>query len=258
MIATILIIVIGKSLVAYWIVRAFGYANSTALTISASLAQIGEFSFILASLGVELDLLPEEGRDLILAGAIISILLNPFIFSALDRTLAKRDKAAAQAVTEAAEEELATREPIRPTALSDHVVLVGHGRVGSFISGVLGDGEKGLFVIEDNDDQVEALKQQGIEALSGNAADPEVLAAANLGAARCLFVAIPDAFEGGQVVQQARSTNPDLPIIARAHSEAEYEHLKRHGATLVVMGEHEIAKAMLDQLGTGIRGSHQP
>jgi CPA2 family monovalent cation:H+ antiporter-2 len=256
-IATVLIIVVGKSLAAYGIVRAFGYPKATALTISASLAQIGEFSFILANLGVGLMLLPEKGRDLILAGAIISILLNPFIFSALDRMLAKREKAAAQAATEAAEEELATREPIRPTALSSHVVLVGHGGVGSFISGVL-EGEKELFVIEDNEDQVEALRQQGIEALSGNAADPEVLAAANLSAARCLFVAIPDAFESGQVVQQARSMNPDLPIIARAHSEAEYEHLKRHGATLVVMGEHEIAKAMLDQLGTGIRGSHQP
>jgi CPA2 family monovalent cation:H+ antiporter-2 len=202
-------------------------------------------------------LLPEEGRDLILAGAIISILLNPFIFSALDRLLLKREKAAARAETEEAAAESASREPIRPTTLTDHVVLVGHGRVGNFISGVLGAGNTALFVVEDNDDEVEALKQQGVEALSGNAADPEVLAAANLGAARCLFVAIPDAFEGGQVVQQARAMNPGLRIIARAHSEAEYEHLKQHGATLVVMGEHEIAKAMLDQLGTGVRGSHQ-
>jgi CPA2 family monovalent cation:H+ antiporter-2 len=257
-IATVLIIVVGKSLAAYGIVRAFGYPNATALTISASLAQIGEFSFILANLGVGLMLLPEAGRDLILAGAIITILLNPFIFGALDRLLLKREKAAAKAETDAVEAELASREPIRPTTLTGHVVLVGHGRVGNFISGVLGDGNTALFVIEDNDDEVEALKQQGVEALSGNAADPEVLAAANLRAARCLFVAIPDAFEGGQVVQQARAMNPGLRIIARAHSEAEYEHLKRHGATLVVMGEHEIAKAMLDQLGTGVRGSHQP
>jgi monovalent cation:H+ antiporter-2, CPA2 family len=256
-IATVLIIVLGKSLAAYGIVRLFGYPNSTALTISASLAQIGEFSFILANLGVELTLLPEEGRDLILAGAIISILLNPFIFSALDRLLAKREKAAAEAEIEPAEPELATREPIRPTSLTDHIVLVGHGRVGSFISGVLNDGKTPLFVIEDNDDAVEALHKQGIEALSGNAADPEVIKAANLKAARCLFVAIPNAFEGGQVVQQAREISPDLPIIARAHFEAEYEHLKRHGATLVVMGEHEIAKAMLDQLASGERGSHK-
>ena len=102
--------------------------------------------------------------------------------------------------------------------------------------------------IEDNADMVAALKEQGIEALAGNAADPELIQAANLPEARCLLVAIPDAFEGGQVVQQARAINPKLPIIARAHSEEEIDYLKRHGATLVVMGEHEIAKAMLENV----------
>jgi CPA2 family monovalent cation:H+ antiporter-2 len=140
------------------------------------------------------------------------------------------------------------REPIRPTTLKDHVVLVGHGRVGSFITSALEGTKTPLFVIEDNDDAVAELKQRGLEALAGNAANPALLPAANLAEARCLLVAIPDAFEGGQVVQQARAINPDLPIIARAHSEEEIEHLKRHGATLVVMGEHEIAKAMLDKV----------
>ena len=79
-------------------------------------------------------------------------------------------------------------------------------------------------------------------------ARPMLQYAANLGAARCLLVAIPDAFEGGQVVEQARAINPSLPIIARAHSEAETLHLKKHGASMVVMGEHEIAKAMLKEI----------
>ncbi len=105
-----------------------------------------------------------------------------------------------------------------------------------------------LFVIEDDEDGVAALKQDGIEAIEGNAADPAVIQAANLPEARCLLVAIPDAFEGGQVVQQAHAINPKLPIIARAHSEEEIDYLRRHGATLVVMGEHEIAKAMLDNV----------
>ena len=140
------------------------------------------------------------------------------------------------------------REPIRPTTLRNHVVLVGHGRVGSFISSVLGEQSVPLFVIEDDEDGVAALRQEGIAALEGNAADPAVIAAANLPEARCLLVAIPDAFEGGQVVQQAHAINPGLPIIARAHSEEEIDYLKRHGATLVVMGEHEIAKAMLDNV----------
>ena len=127
-------------------------------------------------------------------------------------------------------------------------MLIGHGRVGGFVSAVLGKSATPMFVIEDNDDAVEELKTRGIEALSGNAADPAVIVAANLRAARCLLVAIPDAFEGGQVVEQARAINPSLPIIARAHSEAEIEHLKKHGATMVVMGEHEIAKAMIEEI----------
>lgn len=253
-VVTLLIILVGKSVAAYGIMRLFRYSVASALTISASLAQIGEFSFILANLGIALKVLPDDGRDLILAGAILSIIFNPFMFGLLDQFLAKRDKAAveAKAKVEAEEAEAAeaAREPIRPTSLTDHVVLVGHGRVGGHVSTRLREQKVPFFVIEDNDDVAQALRDQGIEAFSGNAAAPEVMLAANLAAARCLLVAIPDAFEGGQVVQQARASNPNLPIIARAHSEAETEHLLKHGATLVIMGEHEIAKAMLDNLGT--------
>ena len=247
LLATVFIIVIGKSLAAYYVVRLFGHSRSAALMISASLAQIGEFSFILANIGLTLGLLPAEGRALILAGAIITILLNPLLFAALDM-LARREKALADASPVVEEEETPTREPIRPTSLKDHVVLIGHGRVGSFISTGLAESKAPLFVIEDNEDAVAALKEQGVEALAGNAADPAVIQAANLAKARCLLVAIPDAFEGGQVVQQARAINPTLPIIARAHSEEEIDYLKRHGANLVVMGEHEIAKAMLENV----------
>jgi len=248
LLATIVIILIGKSVVAFFVVRLFGHARSTALMISASLAQIGEFSFILADRSRALGLLPEDGRNLILAGAIISILVNPLLFAALDLYAARRDKALAEAAADAREEEVPMREPIRPTTLRNHVVLVGHGRVGSFISSVLGKQSVPLFVIEDNEDGVAALRQEGIAALEGNAADPAVIEAANLPEARCLLVAIPDAFEGGQVVQQAHAINPSLPIIARAHSEEEIDYLKRHGATRVVMGEHEIAKTMLDNV----------
>ncbi len=245
LLATVLIILFAKTIAAYLVVRLFGHSPATALTISTSLAQIGEFSFILAGLGLSLKVLPEQGRDLIIAGAIITILINPLLFAALDVILAKRDKPA-EAARE--EEAMPTREPIRPTTLKDHVVLIGHGRVGGFISGVLRERGMPVFVIEDDEDAVADLREAGVEALAGNAADPDVIFAANLGQARCLLVAIPDAFEGGQVVQQARAMNPALPIIARAHSEAEIEHLMKHGANLVVMGEHEIAKAMLGEL----------
>ena len=248
--ATVSIILVGKSLVAYAVVRLFGHSRTAALMICASLAQIGEFSFILANRSLELGLLPAEGRDLILGGAIITILLNPLLFAVLDLYVARRERALAAAAADLKEEEVPMRQPIRPTSLKDHVVLVGHGRVGSFISPALNERKVPLFVIEDDEDGVAALQERGIEAIAGNAADPAVIQAANLPEARFLLVAIPDAFEGGQVVQQARAVNPKLPIIARAHSEEEIDYLKRHGATLVVMGEHEIAKAMLEEVGS--------
>jgi len=245
--ATLAIIVFGKSVAAYAIVRAFRHSHATALTISASLAQIGEFSFILAGLGVSLALMPEQGRDLVLAGAILSILLNPFLFVLLDRILAKPDAAkspSAPATAPAAETD-GPRERIPVTALSGHIVLVGHGRVGSFISEALRPSGAPMLVIDSDDGHIAQARQQGLETIKGNAADPEIVAATNLPAARCLLVAIPDAFEGGQVVDQARKLNPSLVIVARAHSEAEIEHLKKHGATAVVMSEHETAKAMI-------------
>lgn len=254
--ATVLIIVVAKSLAAFGIVRLFGQSRDTGLMISASLAQIGEFSFILASLGMALGVLPGEGRDLILAGAILTILLNPILFSALDRYFVwreRQDETAASAPEEAVEtaaaaEATPTREPIAPTSLTGHVVLIGHGRVGRFVSKVLREKGTPLYIIEDDAEDAAELKEQGVEALVGNAADPEVIESANLGEARCLLVAIPDAFEGGQVVEQARAINPDLRIVARAHSEAEIDHLAKHGANFVVMGEHEIGKAMLGEL----------
>ena len=248
--ATMVIIVLGKSLAALIIVRLFGHPTSTALTIAASLAQIGEFSFILAGLGIDLALLPERGRDLILAGAILSILLNPLLFAALDRWLARVDMQSAAKVEPADRHGTAAREPVPHTRLTGHVVLVGHGRVGSFVSAAL-PADTALLVIEDDPGRVGTLKGEGREAVTGNAAHPDVIGAANLSAARCLLVAIPDAFEGGQVVEQARRLNPGLMIVARAHSEDEIEHLKKHGASKVVMGEHEIAKAMIADIPAG-------
>jgi CPA2 family monovalent cation:H+ antiporter-2 len=255
LLVTVLIIVGGKSLAAFGIVRLFGYPTSTALTISASLAQIGEFSFILVSLGVGLGLLPDRGRDLVLAGAIISIMLNPLLFALLDRILADRDaKADAKAATAAGRQSsapAAPRVPLPATTLTGHIVLVGHGRVGSVISKALQAVNASMLVIEDTPGAVERLHKEGIEVITGNAAAPDMLQAANITAARGLLVAIPDAFEGGQIVAKARALSPTLPIIARAHSEEEIAHLRHHGANVVIMGEQEIAKAMLAQIGTG-------
>jgi len=258
LLATLLIITIGKSSVAYFVVRLFRHSESTALMIAASRAQIGEFSFILAGLGVSLSLLPPEGRDLVLAGALLSILMTPFLFGAADWLRAHQEpapKRAPEATTETTPEapaEQPTREPIPVTRLTNHVVLVGYGRVGSVVGAALHAAKVPLFVVESDDDLVEMLRNRGMEAINGNAADPELATAANYSSARCLLVAIPDGFEGGQVVEQARMLNPKLPIIARAHSDEEIEHLKRHGATKVIMGEQLIAHAMIEDARAAI------
>ncbi len=249
--ATVLIIVFGKSVAAYFIVRLFGYPKSHALTISASLAQIGEFSFILAGLGVTLSLLPERGRDLVLAGAIISILLNPLLFAWLDRYLPKPKPAGPVNIPQPAgdpESEEGSSAPLPATKLSNHVVLVGYGRVGRIVAEGLKQANKPLLLIEAIRPAAVLARDAGIESIHGNAADPEVANAANLVNARCMIVAIPDAFEGGQIVAAARTANPNLLIIARSHSDEETEHLKKHGANIVIMGEQEIATAMLANL----------
>jgi CPA2 family monovalent cation:H+ antiporter-2 len=167
---------------------------------------------------------------LILGASILSILLNPILFAWVARSEISQKSVA--------EPDL-PKPVLEPTALSGHAVLVGYGRVGHLIA----DGVKAvlpLLVIEEG-----AVGDPDVEHIRGNAARQDVLAAANLQGARILFVAIPEAFEAGQIVQQARKANAALPIVARAHFDAEVEHLKAFGATKVVMGEREIAEAML-------------
>ncbi|MGB9368642.1 MAG: YbaL family putative K(+) efflux transporter [Xanthobacteraceae bacterium] len=249
LLATLLIVTVVKSGVAYGMMRLFRYPESTALMIAASRAQVGEFSFILVALGVGLSLLPPAGRDLVLAAALISILMTPFLFAAADWIRAHQEPPKPEATATPAEPrppEVPTREPVPVTKLGDHVVLVGYGRVGTVVGADLRAGKVPLLVIESDEDIVESLRRQGIEAIVGNAADPELARAANYPAARCLLVAVPDGFEGGQVVEQARAINSTLPIIARSHSEEETAHLERHGASKVIMGEHLIAHAMIE------------
>ena len=242
--ATLAIIIFGKSLAAFLIVIAFRYPASTALIISASLAQIGEFSFILAELGVGLNLLPEAGRDLILAGAILSIVLNPLIFALVDRLAARMSgPRPAVSIESAAPETLST--------LSGHTILIGYGRVGSLIGQTLKKSDAPFLVVEDSDKRLARARADGIEAISGNAANEKTFALTNPAAARRLILAVPNAFEAGQMVLRARAANPDIEIIARAHSDAEVEHLTGLGANAVVMGEREIARGIVEHMQLG-------
>jgi monovalent cation:H+ antiporter-2, CPA2 family len=246
LLATLLIVTVGKAVVAYGMMRLFRYPQSTALMIAASRAQAGEFSFILAGLGVTLGLLPPIGRDLILSAALISIVLTPFLFAAADWIHAHHEPAKTPEAAAAPPAEPPTRHPVPITRLTNHVVLVGYGRVGSVIGAALIEAKMPLLVIESDEDIVETLRKQALDALNGNAADPELARAANYPAARCLLVAVPDGFEGGQIVEQARAISPSLPIIARSHSDEETAHLQRHGASKVIMGEQLIAHAMIE------------
>jgi monovalent cation:H+ antiporter-2, CPA2 family len=262
LLATLAIILIGKTVAAFVIVLIFRRPVKTALTISASLAQIGEFSFILAEMGVGLGILPAEGRDLILAGALISIILNPLMFNLADRLrpvlearLEPGSKAEApMAIVEAETPPSATGsaegddEAAKPTALADHLVVIGYGRVGSVVVDEFVSRGAPLLVIEDAEDRVRQARAKSIETIVGNAADGRVLALAGLERAQALLVAIPNGFEAGQTVEQARQINSGLLVVARAHSDKEVEYLLRHGASKVIMGEREIALGMLKML----------
>jgi CPA2 family monovalent cation:H+ antiporter-2 len=233
--ATVAIIVVGKSIAALLIVLAFRRPMSTALTISASLAQIGEFSFILVGLGVSLKLLPPEGRDLVLAGAILSILINPLLFAWLDRILPKMIEK---------ERKAASNEPVVSAAAQPHALLIGYGRVGKLVAEGL-KGRTPLVVIEDDVERADELRKAGFETVSGNAVKPDVLLKAGLDKATHLFVAVPNPFEAVRIIEQARVANPKVEIIARAYTDADVALLKETGATHALIGEEEIAKGML-------------
>ena len=241
--ATFLVIVFGKSLAALAIVRAFGHPLSTALTISASLAQIGEFSFILITLGVGLELLPEQGRDLLLAGAILSIMVNPLLFVAIKRLQPWLDR------REGVGQPSGKVEADIPPPILDHAILIGYGRVGHRVADRLQAAGIPLVVTEDNRASLDELRANGISTVLGNAARPGVLELAQVEHARWLLIAIANGFEAGQIAQQARAINPNLEIIARAHFDAEVDYLEQNGADLVIMGEREIANGMCQRLG---------
>ena len=242
-IATLAIIVFGKSIAAFLLVKMFGHSKRTALTISVSLAQIGEFAFILAGLGISLGLLSEPGRNLVLAGAILSIMFNPLLFTLLEKYLAKTETIEDQSVEEAVEDEKQI-----PFDLCNHALLIGYGRVGSLLGEKLQAAGIPLVVIENSRPRVEALREQGISTVLGNAANQEIMDLARLDCARWLLVTIPNGYEAGEIVASARTKRPNIEIIARAHYDDEVTYIMERGADRVVMGEREIANSMLDML----------
>ncbi|MGE0874999.1 MAG: YbaL family putative K(+) efflux transporter [Burkholderiales bacterium] len=245
-IAVVAVIIVGKSLAAFLIVLAFRYPLNTALTVSASLAQIGEFSFILVALGVSLNVLPPEGQSLVLAGALISIALNPLVFtaieplqrwirarSALARRLEHPDDPYAELPTSVPQEQL-----------SGHVIVVGYGRVGSRICAALRQRGRHVVVAERNRETVERLRDEGVAAVAGDAAEPAVLIQAHVVRARMLVIATPDTVGVRRMLETARTLNPAIEVVLRTHSDEEAALLEKAQAGRVFMGEHELALGM--------------
>jgi monovalent cation:H+ antiporter-2, CPA2 family len=244
--AVVAVIVLGKSLAAAVLVLLLRYPLHTALTISASLAQIGEFSFILGSLGSALGMLPKEGASLIVAGALISIAINPLVFkgirpvqewllarSELARRLSERDDPLAELPM-----------TTDPKYLAQQVVLVGYGRVGRKVAEALRAAGLPFVVAEENRELVERLRTEGTPAVSGDASRPEVLVQAHIARARMLVIAIPDTIGVRQMAAHARQLNPGIEIVVRSHNEEEARRLEEEVAGRVFVGEHELAVAM--------------
>jgi len=244
--AVVGVIVLGKSVAAAVLVLLLRYPLHTALTVSASLAQIGEFSFILGTLGRTLGLLPADGASLIVAGALISIALNPLVFKAigplqawllarsqLARELAARDDPLAELPTST-----------DPAYLSHQVVLVGYGRVGRKVAEALRAAGLPFVVAEENRELVEQLRGEGQPAVSGDASRAEVLVQAHIARARMLVIAIPETIAVRQMAAHARMLNPGIEIVVRSHDAEEAQRLEKELSGRVFVGEHELAQAM--------------
>jgi CPA2 family monovalent cation:H+ antiporter-2 len=248
------IILVGKSLAAFFLVLALRYPLNTAITVSASLAQIGEFSFILAALGISLGLLPEMGQNLILAGAIISIALNPLMFKLVgplqNWVLAKSDHARKMARSPDPLAELPTT--VTHERLTGQVVLVGYGRVGKRIAQELDREGIHYVVAEQNRDIVEDLRRRDQPAVAGNAAEPAVLIQAHIARASMLVIATPDTFHVRAMVETAKALNPGIRCVVRTHNEEEARLLREETGGTVLVGEHELARSMTRHVLDGL------
>jgi CPA2 family monovalent cation:H+ antiporter-2 len=244
------IIVFGKSIAAFALVLLLRYPLNTAVTVSASLAQIGEFSFILASLGKSLGLLTAEAQSLILAGAIISIALNPIVFATVEPMLAwMRSRSELARRLERSADPLAELPPtIDQEKLAGQVVLVGYGRVGKRIAEELNRHGIHFIVADQNRDVVEQLRREGIPAVAGDATEPEVLVQAHVARALMLVVATPDTFGVRAMIETARALNPSIRTVVRTHSESEAELLCKEKAGRIFLGEHELAASMTNHI----------
>ncbi len=245
----VLIITVGKSIVAFCIVMLFKYPLKTGLIVSAGLAQIGEFSFILAGLGITHGLLPEEARDLILAGALVSIAINPLMFWSvrwlydfanghpkLSRMLDLRDSP------------LSHLEVEEEQKLKDLVIVVGYGRIGREVCDNVLDAHIDLVIVDANRERVEMLRELGYHSITGDATHAETLHEAAIHKASAIIIAVPDPFEGRRILEMARLLKPNIRTIVRAHNDEEVYYFKEQNVDFVTTGPREMGRAIVHYL----------
>lgn len=242
-VGTVIIIIFGKSLAAFLLVLMFGHSKRTALTISVSLAQIGEFAFILATLGITLGLFEREAQALVLAGAIISIMLNPLLF-----TLAEKIAKRLESPEEQQKEHIDEEEKQIPVNICNHALIVGHGRIGQAIAERLKQEGIPLVVIESSPQRINNLREKGISVVVGNAANPDTLSLARIECARWMLMTITNGYEAGEIIAYAKSKRENLEIIALAHYEDEALYMTQKGADKIIMPEQELASCLMDKM----------
>jgi monovalent cation:H+ antiporter-2, CPA2 family len=239
------IVVVVKAIVTFMLMLLLRRPVRSALVISGSLAQIGEFSFILAGLGITMGVLPAEGRDLILAAAIVSIVLNPLLLrgaNRVERWMEMRPGLATALERKDLEIDVAPSEAAN--ALNNHVVLIGYGRVGRRIGDALRREGIPYVAVERDRVAVETLRKKGIAAVFGDAARPGILDHVHLETAKLLILASPDPYQARRVIEIAREKNPGIDIAARTHSEGGEHYLQTRGVGRAFMGERELALSM--------------
>ncbi|WP_175869376.1 YbaL family putative K(+) efflux transporter [Bartonella gabonensis] len=252
LLATLFIIVIGKSAVAFFIVKAFRYSNTTALTIAASLAQIGEFSFILAGLSLSLGLLNNDAHDLILGGAIFSILLNPLVFIACNKIKKRLEKFSTSSQNAQIIIDIDPQDPdqdfLPMTLKNNHIVIIGYGRIGKCVALSLINSDKPIVIVEESKRLVDQAISDGFEALCGNIIQQEIMNAANINNAHKIVITMRSTIEVGEYIVNIRDMKKDIQIITHALSDTETAYLIDLGADVVVTDDEEIANGIIEHI----------
>jgi CPA2 family monovalent cation:H+ antiporter-2 len=254
--AVLAVIVAGKAATTVVLVVLFGHTLDTAVRVGLGLAQIGEFSFILAALAVSLGIMPPDAQSLVLAGAILSIAVNPVLMRAVApvRDWIGAQPVLARALDREADPLAELPASVDPATVTGHVLVVGHGRVGRRITEIFDRTGVRYVVADANRDAVASLRARGIHAVSGDASEPAVLIQGHVARARAIVLAVPDLIRARQMVHIARTLNPSNHVLLRTHNDAETNLLEAENLGVVFMGERELGAAMaryvVDRIGS--------